>query len=665
LINIRRAAAIETAIVAFLFTFSAVVCLGAMRAFRAAHVQPQFYQANFEPAVMMACGYGFVTTTVEGTPASMRAFLHLERDDFACSDFPPAPSLVPVSWNGTWYYLYAATAMVWRIAGISWTALDALAAILGAVTTAALYGLLRLAGGRWAAAAVAMLLTISPGNLAYLTSLRDYSKAPFVLASVFVLALLIVRPMARVWTVGLAALFGAIVGVGYGFRNDLLIMAPFGAAVVLVLLPGGWKQQLPRNVAAVLALLAAFLCAGWPALRGLKTGGCQFHYALLGLTRPMITELGLAGASYSFGDHFLDTFVDLKVGDYAQRTQGSAAPGLCSPEYDAVSGKLFTQLATTFPADLALHAYGAVLMITYAGPVIPEIMSYVQPFPDSAAMRRAYRGLNLVSRSLSGLGPLVTMLAVSVAWMWSPRLGIALTVFVLFLCGYTAIEFEARHWFHLRFIPWWSALFVASAMLQRGNAAWPREAFLRGGVGIAGTLATLVCVLWLLRLAQVRSVGSLIDRYAAARTGPLEVVRHGASADVDWRSVDYGNQPGHRSSDLVVLTLDPARCGPSSPVSVRVRYDADLPSHDMSTTIGVVVASHSSAPPRLFVPVFAEGLEDRTYLRFAGFEAEGRAAGCLGEIARIADRSALPIWVEMQIPASAQYQTLRLPRILR
>src|SRR4029077_3204812 len=101
---------------------------------------------------------------------------------------------------------------------VSWTALDGLVALLAGGVSVLLYRLFRIVPGRAVAAGLTLLLTLSPANLRQLPALRDYSKAPFVLAAILILAVLVVRPMRRSATLALAALYGAVVGFGYGFR---------------------------------------------------------------------------------------------------------------------------------------------------------------------------------------------------------------------------------------------------------------------------------------------------------------------------------------------------------------------------------------------------------------------------------------------------------------
>lgn len=659
----------EALLVGVLLVTGGILAFNSVRDFRAGGGQPKFYQENFGPAVMMACGYGFTAPSFQATPASLRAFLDLKRNDFDCAELPRPMVVEPVQWNGTWYYLYGATALVWRIAGMSWTALDGLAAIFGAVVLAAYYALFRLAAGRIASVLVALLIMLFPVNLIQIQGLRDYSKAPFVLLSVWILAWLVMRPMPRPATLAMSAAFGAVVGLGYGFRSDLIIMVPFGIAVLAVLLPGRFRDVWPRNVGAAATALLTFLLVGSPALRGLGTGGCQFHYSLLGLTSPFSRELGLQPPIYSFGDHFLDTFVDLKVGDYGARMMGLPVPNLCAPDYDRASGELFFRLAKTFPADLVARAYSSVLVILRSGLTIPDIDGLLARIPLVSSV---LMGLHAHPGPMGLLGPLVTAAAIGVAWAAAPRLGIALTAFVLFLAGYPAIEFEARHWFHLRFIPWWAALVVASAVAQRwrdDGDAWRRDLW-RATVPVVATVLVLSGALGLVRLFQSRAAARLIRSYLAAQGESLPVSPSSASSmKIDWQPTDVALPPAHRSSDLLMVTIDAAGCSPAGEMDVRIRYNADVVSHDMSSTIAVARGTPGGPPTRLFIPIFAQGHLDHTYLKFAAIDVPNRTTDCISRVARVADRRALPLWLQAQVPPDwaerPLYQTFRTPRVFR
>lgn len=653
---------------AVLFALSFATCFGAMKSFRAVGLQPQFYQGNFDPAVNMACGHGFVTTLGE-SPVPLTDFLQLRRNDFDCAWLAEALPRGEVTWNATWYYLYGTCAAVWKVFGISWTVLDGLVALFGGIVSVALYGLFRLVTARWAATAATFVLLVSPANLTHLLSLRDYSKAPFVLTAVLILAVLVVKPLERGGVIVLAAAYGALVGFGYGFRSDLAVMVPFGLFVVLALLPGGWRHNVARNVGAFAVLLVTFGGMSWPALSGLgRHGGCQFHYALLGLTTPLTNELGVAPSLYRFGSHFLDTFIDLKVGDYAHRVLDMPVPLLCSAEYDVASAGLFRQIVDTFPADLILHTYASVSLILRAGLAIPAMMQPAPPFPSFEIVTSSYQFLNYMTQSAAPLGLPLTLAAIGLAWSKSARLGIALTAFVLFLAGYPAIEFEQRHWFHLRFIPWWAGLCLITNLVIHGPNLGARTGLLRAVVGTVGLVGALSVALVSVRAYQTRSVTALIEQYVSAHAEVVPFLRVGSQLHVEWAPRDYAAEPEHRASDLLVVTLEGAECAGDGPLTLRAQYDADAPSHDLSEDIVLIRPAPGEGQTQVFVPVFWQGFADQTYLRFARFEMSGAPSTCITQVGRVTEGSALPLWIETQVPPDWRshrlYQSFRLPRLL-
>ncbi|MEO7158655.1 MAG: hypothetical protein ABI039_13885 [Vicinamibacterales bacterium] len=657
-----RPAASETRTCILLLVVGFAVCFLAVKQYRSAGQQPQFYQENFAPAVMMACGYGFTAPPAHSSPPSLADFLLLRTAQFRCEDFPT--DLVPaqVTWNGTWYYLYGTVAAIWRVTGISWPALDGLAAALGALELLAFYGLFRLIASRRVAVVSAMLMLVAPFNLAQLMYLRDFSKAPFVLGSVFILGWLILRPAGRWPTIALAAAFGAVVGLGYGFRSDLIVMVPFGVVMVLFFLPGPLRSMWRRNLAAAAAAFAAFLIVGWPPLQGQRTGGCQFHYALLGLTSPVTDQMNVLSPMYAFGNHFLDTFVDLKVGDYAQRVLAAEPPNLCAPEYDRASGELFTHIATTFPADIVTHAYGSVLAILRSALPVSLVEKLVGWIPWAYLVARP------IDRLLNAAGmlmPAVALAAVAVAWSIGPRLGIALTAFILFLTGYPAIEFEARHWFHLRFLPLWAGLAVWTAWVN-GRSRWTMAAVTRGVAPVVITLLLMAAAVWTLRAIQRPRVDALIGSYLSAPVEELPTTTGPASVQVDWASALFGVPSSRRATDMLVVTVAPDGCGVTGPVDLVIRYQAPHIAHNLTSTLRVQRAA--AGPTQVFFPVFSLSEFDRTLLRFTGIEAQGGPVDCITRVARMTERR-MPLWMQVQVPPDwhdrPYYQSLRYPRLLR
>ncbi len=638
----------------------------AMRDFRAGGARPYFYQSNFEPAVMMACGRGF--GVAQPPPVALVEFLHEQRDRFDCAEVASS-AVVPLTAaaHASWYYLYGATAAVWKVTGVSWLAVDYLDAMLAGAATAMLFGLFRLVCGTGVSALLALILTLSPANLNQLLSLRDYSKAPFVLASVLILASLVLKPMSRnaIWSLAIA--YGAVVGIGYGFRGDLVIMVPFGAFVVATLLPGQWRANLVRNTTAVAALIATFLAVASPILRGLDKGGCQFHVALLGLTTPLTEELALSPPLYRFGDSLTDTFAILKVGDYAARVRHEPVSNYCDAAYDSASGELYLGLARRFPADMVIRAYRSVWTVLRQGLAIPDAGDPA-PF-TSTAINSGYRLLNGVTIVIAPAGPVLMLAALVMAFAASARLGIALTVSVLFLAGYPAIQFEGRHWFHLRFIPWWAGALVVTQVLRRRADGW-NWADVRPGVAATAALVfALAAALMSIRAVQGRSVERLLASYEQAISEPLAVMaRSGGAVDVAWTPVAYGHPFDQRGSDLVMATLSSSACQGDGPLSIKVRYSAVSRAVDLSTEVAVPRPAAGAAPTRLFLPVFWSATAAETSQKFTGLDTVGAPANCIESVARVTNASDWPLWLQVVLPPDWRsyplYQSLRLSRRL-
>ena len=162
----------------------------------AAGGKPQFYQGEFGPAVMVACGHGYVNPR-PGVDAELDALLVLNRDDFECSPALAGMARDPLtSMQRAYRYLITAVGWTWRLQGrISWSAVAPLYGLFYASTFLLLFVLFRLGMGTIIAGTLAVVLALSPLHLSYLAHLRDYSKAPFVLGLVVFAALMIRSPL--------------------------------------------------------------------------------------------------------------------------------------------------------------------------------------------------------------------------------------------------------------------------------------------------------------------------------------------------------------------------------------------------------------------------------------------------------------------------------------
>jgi hypothetical protein len=148
---------------------------------------------------------------------------------------------------------------------------------------------------------------------------------------------------------------------------------------------------------------------------------------------------------------------------------------------------------------------------------------------------------------------------------------------------------------------------------------------------------------------QTRSVASLIDRYLRAEIEALSTTPLEDFVRVDWQPEDYARQPGHRGSDLLVITLDGSTCAGEGPFRLRTRYDADVSSHDLSNDLAVSRPVAGAAPTHVFVPVFWQGFMDHSYFRFSGIHVSGAPAACAARVGRVVE-AGVPLRIELTVP---------------
>jgi hypothetical protein len=120
---------------------------------------------------------------------------------------------------------------------------------------------------------------------------------------------------------------------------------------------------------------------------------------------------------------------------------------------------------------------------------------------------------------------------------------------------------------------------------------------------------------------------------------------------------------------MLVVTLESRGCAPAGQFDLRIAYQADAWSHDMSRTVSVRRGQAGAAATQLFIPIFMEGFQEQVYMRFSGIEVPGGTVDCVSAVARFKDRAAIPLWVELQLPPDWRegplHQSLRTPWPLR
>jgi len=607
---------------------------------------PFFYQSYFEPAVMTACGKGFGVTQSQPLAPALRAFLLEQTDRFSCSDLP-ADLVVGTTglYQGPWRYLMTSVAVAWMVVGISWSGLAPLFGVLFGVTTAVVFALCRLVVGRAAAMVCAALMCLSPVQLANLPNLRDYAKAPFTLALIAILIAMVVRPLQRRYVLGLAACYGIILGIGYGFRTDLLVDIPPFLIAVALFLPSGIVANLPLKAAAMMLCVATFIISAWPIIHAVTSGGgCQWHFFLLGLSDPFNVALGVRGGAYSWGHFYRDEYLWAAVANFA----GHARPDLgyidyCAPGYDVASWEYLRRILVTFPADMVTRAYASTLHIL-------EL-----PFERLGSLRV--------------IGPAGAALAVTLTSAVSMRLALFAVFVMLYFGGHPAIQFLPRHFFVFEFIGWLAAAFVAEhvigAVLRRSNGIPMVPSTLSGRRLLVFSLLVITALntpLAILRWYQHGQVLELLTLYAAAPVvePPLAVGdagghepagRHAGASPTVLETIAAMEAVGRTHARLIRITVDPAACQPHT--TVTFRYDPAFPQLDFSHTIALPSAAGSTTA---FEPVF-DG--------FTGIVVSDPSPACAPR-ASVVQSDRLPLMLPVELLSTwrsqRQYQTLVYPR---
>lgn len=489
-------------------------------------VLPAFYQAYYEPAVRIACGQGFGVDSAGKLSQEFKDFLRLKRDSLRPESVPPAEKFDPYPNTRIWYHLFWTVGTIWKFTGISWGVMDHLAALLLAAAGVGVLALFRL-WTPWMLAVPLAVLSSLPG-LAYLLSFRDVNKAPFIVAVLYAGALTVSRELSRTKLLVLAACVGIVVGVGYGFRPDVLVGLPFVASALLFFRPSPWRRRLAEGAVAVAVMLATFGAAVSPVLSAYRkeVGSCSWHFAMLGLSDSHNMQLAQADAGYSWLTNYDDDLLANTVDSYAKRNMGAVEPvGYCTRAYDKASVRLYADILTTFPADFLRRMVATAKQVLSVGLWAQPRSFFTTPFGTFLQLNRNVLQ-NVVQ--ISWIATLFILLA------WNLRVGLFALFSLLYLSTYPVIQIDVRHYFHLAPLTWLlPGLFFAAlsreVAARKAGVAGPFSGLrwrglLHSGAVLAG-VAGLVFVLYAgFSSRQETNMQAILARYAAAHHDSFQLL---------------------------------------------------------------------------------------------------------------------------------------------
>jgi hypothetical protein len=637
------------------FVAAAIVGTAYCAAFERTHSAPEPWAREMGAALAFACGRGFADPGYSPTPAAA-AFLEKRIDRISCdADLPDGVPVRPLNFTQALYrYMTLAVGITWRAFGVSWTRLSILMGVLYAFNGVAIYALFRLAVPRFPALVGAAMLIASPLQLRYLPQLRDYAKAPFLLTLVLILAVLVVQPFTRARLLSLAVAYGAVVGVGFGFRNDLLIaLAPF-VLTVAIFLPVPVRAHVGVRAAALTLCLVAFAACAWPIIASYRGGSNTGHVAILGLMTPFDAPLGVTRPIYDLGTTYDDGLAKKIVTSYGQQAHGRA-PVTLSTDYDRAALEYLTQVLRHWPADVWIRAYASVRRVLNLPFDVRRYMAATPPALAGGMFQRGYEAWAGIAGHFSGAGTLLAGAAVVAVAGWSVRVAVWLSLSLLYFGGYPALQFEARHFFFLEVIPWLAGISLAVwlARLRPIAVEWRS---VRAITFAAAAAVALALPLFIARAYQQHHLTNLFERYEQARAEPVSL------SPVSLPEGRVRLRPGIAIpneadvyAEYLVLDISSRACRRRE-VPITLRYVAQPGYTDLSRVVDVVVPP-SGKPFRLFFPAYYTA---GAY--FDGVEIPDDDRGCVEQLSRITDRGRTPLMLNLQLAPDWReqhlYQTL-------
>jgi hypothetical protein len=594
---------------------------------------PDFYQHEFGPAVMVAAGRGFVNPAPpSGSP--LAEFLAVRRATLDRSDAVNAPIRTLDQFQQATRYLMLVVGYWWRLSGISWPALAWLEALMYGLTVVACYAICRLCLPRMLAIVGAVFVAASPVHLSQAPYLRDYVKAPFILFAIPLTVATALSPMSPRRLAMCSAACGLVVGLGAGFRMDVVIMAPIFLVSVLCFRGTRPWTGLPEKALAAGVFLFALAVAAAPIVSRLSAGGSNaFHVILLGYSDPFHDGLGVRPSVYSVLPFYSDVYAWEVVSEHAARHQADTVQYL-TPAYDAATRAYWMQIVRHFPADVAARALGASNAVLN--------LPFNQPRTGGA--------FDVLS-VLNGWGAVFGAVLVGVAWVQRARFGMFAAWLVLVLTAYSSLQFEERHFFHLEIVSVVALLLtlrvvVRTRLPSRGQVR--TFVLVIVGLGAAGGV-----VLGVLRAYQSAHVASLIDGYIDAprqRVEPTFTETSYGTWQMRWDDVAHRARPP--AADYYVVEFD----GPSGDNEswLSLRYQDVAPDYSRISTWwsgrGIV---------RLFIPAY--GTPPRA---FEGIELSAGLKDRLRGVSRIDSPERVPLLLTLRLPDQWRhtrlYQTFRI-----
>lgn len=502
-------------------------------------------------AVSIACGEGFQIFENGGVPV-LEPFMNREVQTFSCDDLPANPPL----WDQEGfreshrYYLYCVGA-VWWLFGIGWQTLKLLLLAFFCVSAVLLYAVFRLGMNRPLSALGTLCWIFAPVVYTAVSLPRDFTKAPWIFAIILLLGLLIKHPWRPRALLSLSAVLGLCIGVGLGFRQDILAFLLPAVVVLLFFTTGLGGRVWPWRVAAVVVMLLSFYIPAKPILDGTaKAGSLASHNVINGMATEHDDLMGVQPSSYETIYCLNDNFSHAVRVSYVRRALDYQVPIYNEGDQAGWAGNRFLlKVFATFPADQFAR------MLSGARFVLGDVSEHTQvpARADEVQTRRIVKFYAPITEHMQHFGVSYAIAGIVLLAFINLRWACGVYFLLLFLATYPVLQFQLRHTFHLAFLPFWMAGLCLQCAWTGGKLL--RQQVIRARIAdklrypatlwnsrtrnalcfIAVALALIVLPLWMLRGYQYVTVSRLVAKHAAAQLTPLTVTQEDIAENaVDW-----------------------------------------------------------------------------------------------------------------------------------
>lgn len=599
----------------------------------------EFYQKQFAPAVLQACGHGFVNPAT--LPPALSKFLSLQQSTFDCSQLPQ--KITPTALNGlqiSVHYLMSSMAIIWGLSQISWANALWLNIILFGLTIAGSYCVFRLGMSRFIASLGTTMLIFSAFHLSYLPQLRDYSVAPFVIWFMFSLGLLVTRSWPFKNLLILVLSTGILLGIEFGFRGDLLICVPFYLCAIFFFIPKAptinWKEKLTLSF----IFCGAFFVTSAPVLIPLHHQGSNMaHVIILGLMSPFTEALNLQSpVGYFLGHIYSDGYVQTIIDEYGQQILHHSPVGVSSPGYEQVGMSYLLEYYKNYPADVLIRFYSSIKKIIWPQQII---------MPGALWLNWANKVV--ICDWFLTFAPWITFIILA---FYRLRLALFYCLFLVFFAGYPVLQFHPRHYFYLELLNLWCVgfvlqwiVFLCTSSKQKTKNIWQSICLNWASVFalISGVLLLGWIALWGAREYQTQHLQELFTHYQHVEKKPLST-----------KELDLGDQK------KILITI------PFKPNDIGIYLDLKLSAKCSKKGLNIAFKFNKilNGNPSMHFYLQNYGHEAQLYvpiypqLNFLGIEIDRNDRACIANITELKPDTKITLRPVVWMPTNWRQQKL-------